>query len=74
MSSDSPDMRELSDEAQRWLGFFHVHSRDAAQVAIDTGFIAPRKRPGFTPTVFDEIREWAAQASADNAPSASGPE
>ena len=52
-------MAGLSDEARRWLAFFHLSSRGAAQAAIDAGLIAPRKRPGFTPSVFGEIRAWA---------------
>jgi hypothetical protein len=72
MSADDAEMRDLSEEARRWLGFFHLRSRDAARSAIDAGFIAPRKRPGFTPTVFDEIQAWAAGAGCESSSARSG--
>ncbi|MDB6010586.1 MAG: hypothetical protein JWL65_2836 [Gammaproteobacteria bacterium] len=68
MEADSPQTAGLSDEARRWLAFFHLYSRGSTQTAIETGLIGPRKRPGFTMAVFSEIQAWATHADPGAAP------
>lgn len=53
------DFDGLSDNARRWVKFFHLESRSDAASALRSGFVAPGKRPGFTKHLCEEINSWA---------------